>query len=105
MTTRGTLFLSLRARARSGASSRATTSAAREGRDLGDEGGAWFRARAEAARDGALATARDRAKRKGKFVTTLKWLYGARARTRARTRARHRAASVHARRSNTSSTS
>mgnify|MGYP003311753665 CR=1 FL=1 len=62
-------------------------------------------ARAEAARDGALATARDRAKRKGKFVTTLKWLYGARARTRARTRARHRAASVHARRSNTSSTS
>ena len=63
------------------------------------------RARAEAARDGALATARDRAKRKGKFVTTLKWLYGARARTRARTRARHRAASVHARRSNTSSTS
>jgi hypothetical protein len=56
MTTRGTLFLSLQARARSGAPSRATTSAEREGRDLGDEGGAWFRARARKPR----ATARSR---------------------------------------------
>jgi hypothetical protein len=63
------------------------------------------RARGEDARDGALATPRDRAKREEIVVTTLEWVYGARASSRGTTRARHRAASVQARRSNTSSTS